>query len=64
MTSEDPGVGLCPRCRHVKLIHSDRGSDFYQCLRAAVDPTYARYPVLPKLECRGFEEKERPPERA
>jgi len=56
--SREEHVGLCARCKHVKLIRSNRGSDFYQCLRAAVDPTYARYPVLPKLECQGFEEKE------
>ena len=62
MTSEGPRIeriGLCARCQHVKLIHSDRGSIFYQCSRSAADPTYPRYPVLPMLECRGFEEKER-----
>ena len=65
MTSEYPcaeRVGLCVRCRHSKLIHSDRGSEFYQCLRAVTDPAYARYPALPRLECPGFEEKERFPE--
>jgi hypothetical protein len=62
--SREERVGLCARCQHVKLIHSDRGSVFYQCSRAMTDPTYARYPILPKLECRGFEEKERLPERS
>jgi hypothetical protein len=62
--SRQERVGLCVRCKHVKLIRSDRGSVFYQCSRAAVDPSYARFPVLPKLECPGFEEKEPPPRKA
>ena len=54
-------AGLCARCKHVKLIHSDRGACFYQCSRALTDPIYPRYPVLPKRECPGFEEMRRPP---
>jgi hypothetical protein len=49
-------VGLCFRCRHVRIIRTDRGSMFYQCSRAAADPSYPRYPILPMLECGGFEE--------
>jgi hypothetical protein len=62
--SHEERVGLCARCQHVKVIHSDRGSTFYQCSRAVTDSNYAHYPVLPKLECRGFEEKERPSDRS
>lgn len=47
--------GLCADCRHAKVILSDRGSRFYQCLRALTDPSFPKYPRLPVLECRGYE---------
>jgi hypothetical protein len=50
----EPG-GLCPLCRHVKVLTSDRGSTFYLCLRAKRDPSLPRYPAQPRLVCRGFE---------
>ena len=49
-----PG-GLCPDCRHVKVLVSDRGSTFYLCQLARRDPAFPRYPVQPRLVCRGFE---------
>ena len=54
----DPKLGLCPGCRHVRIIRSDRGSIFYQCLLAAVDPRFPKYPRLPVLSCPGYEAKE------
>ena len=49
-----PG-GLCPVCRHVKLLRSDRGSTFLMCQRSKQEPNYPRYPPQPRLECPGFE---------
>jgi hypothetical protein len=49
-----PG-GLCPLCRHVKVLTSDRGSTFYLCQLAKRDSGLPRYPPQPRLVCRGFE---------
>ena len=49
--------GLCAACRHGRPIRSDRGSQFWLCRRSASDPTFARYPALPVLACRGFERR-------
>jgi hypothetical protein len=57
MDRERERVGLCAGCTHVKVITSDRGSRFYQCLRGLTDPAYRKYPVLPVWQCRGYEEK-------
>ena len=51
-------AGLCSCCVHVKVITSDRGSRFYQCLRGLADPSFRKYPVLPVLHCRGYEDPE------
>jgi hypothetical protein len=52
-------VGLCARCKHVRIIRSDRGSIFYLCRRSATDPSYPQYPRLPMLFCRGHEAPEK-----
>ncbi len=52
---EKERVGLCASCLHVRIVRSDRGAVFYQCLRAATDPTYPPYPMLPVLRCPGYE---------
>jgi len=52
---EEPGVGLCARCRHARRLHNARGSDFWQCLASATDATLPRYPRLPVLRCHGFQ---------
>jgi len=49
-----PG-GLCPACRHVKLLRSDRGSTFLLCQLSKTDASYPRYPPQPRLVCPGFE---------
>ncbi len=48
-------AGLCPRCRHVKVVASPRGSTFLLCLRASQDPRYPKYPPQPVVSCRGYE---------
>lgn len=49
-------LGLCADCRFRRIITSDRGSHFYQCQRSLTDPTFPKYPRLPVLQCRGYEQ--------
>jgi len=51
-------IGLCATCKHVRVVRSDRGSVFYQCLLAATDPRFRKYPPLPVLQCVGYEKQE------
>ena len=44
-------AGLCATCRHAARITNDRGSVFYRCGQAAIDPSYRKYPVLPVGRC-------------
>ena len=41
----------------MRLVESDRGSTFYLCERSASDPGFPKYPRLPVLQCRGYEQK-------
>lgn len=52
-TAPDPG--LCATCHHAQKITSDRGSEFWLCLRGLTDPEFLKYPRLPVVRCRGFE---------
>jgi hypothetical protein len=49
-------AGLCSTCRYARIIVSSRDSHFWQCTRSADDPSFPRYPALPVVSCRGFEE--------
>lgn len=51
-------AGLCTRCNHSRVIESGRGSRFWMCQLHRVDPSFAKYPRLPVLQCRGFEASE------
>ncbi|MBY0508477.1 MAG: hypothetical protein K2X03_31490 [Bryobacteraceae bacterium] len=48
--------GLCETCQWVRLIRSDRGSEFLLCRYASEDPRYPKYPRLPVLVCAAFRE--------
>jgi hypothetical protein len=48
-------VGLCAGCAHASVQRSARGSEFWRCRRADVDPTLRRYPPLPVRACHAFE---------
>ena len=50
------GSGLCPRCAHVRAVHSDRGSTFLQCTLSKTNPRLPRYPPQPRIVCAGFED--------
>ena len=51
-------AGLCDSCRHARIITSDRGSRFVMCELSKTDLTFPRYPPLPVLTCRGYEQRE------
>jgi hypothetical protein len=53
----DP-IGLCADCRHARVVQSARGSTFYRCHLADIDPRFAKYPRLPVLHCAGYEPAE------
>lgn len=55
---EKERAGLCATCRHARVLRSDRGAVFYQCVRAESEPQYARYPRLPMLDCKGYEARQ------
>jgi hypothetical protein len=48
--------GLCGHCRHGRAVPGAH-STFWLCELSRTDPAYPRYPRLPVLRCRGFEEK-------
>lgn len=50
-------IGLCLTCRWTRAVSNRRGSTFYRCARAETDPRFVRYPPLPVLSCRGYEER-------
>jgi hypothetical protein len=50
--------GLCADCRFMRMIRSDRGSTFLFCERSAIDKSFPKYPRLPVLQCRGYEQIE------
>lgn len=49
-------LGLCMDCKHMRRVVSERGSTFYMCQRGLREPGFLKYPRLPVLECRGYEE--------
>ncbi|HKN94079.1 MAG TPA: hypothetical protein VJU60_07100 [Thermoleophilaceae bacterium] len=50
-------AGLCDSCEHQRIVRNTRGSSFSLCERSRSEPEFPRYPRLPVLECRGFEER-------
>ncbi len=52
----NPGLlGLCPGCRHLRRITSERGAEFYLCGRSRQDARFPKYPPQPVIACAGFE---------
>ena len=49
-------VGLCVRCRFSGITHNQRGGRFVRCSKPEGVPEFPRYPSLPVVRCRGFEE--------
>lgn len=48
-------VGLCIDCQHVRVMRSDRGTEFYLCRRGLTEPGFAKYPRLPVRDCVGYD---------
>lgn len=48
-----PAGGLCPGCRFVTVVRSDKGSTFYLCRLAKTDARFRKYPPQPVLACAG-----------
>ena len=48
-------AGLCAGCAHAQRVESSRASVFFLCLKAASDPAFRKYPVLPVRTCPGYE---------
>jgi hypothetical protein len=45
---------LCLDCAHARRIESERGSIFYLCELAVVNPAFRKYPALPVVICSGY----------
>jgi hypothetical protein len=52
-----PQLGLCALCAHALVRPTNKGTVYLRCARAASDPGFARYPRLPVLSCRGYEQR-------
>ena len=50
-----PDPGLCATCVHAALVRGAR-SVFWMCRLSATDPSFDRYPRLPILQCRGYQQ--------
>lgn len=48
-------AGLCDGCRWGRPIRARRGSQFWLCARHTIDDRFRKYPVLPVLDCSGYE---------
>ncbi|MGA8492429.1 MAG: hypothetical protein WB711_18520 [Terriglobales bacterium] len=56
-TQEQRRAGLCFDCEHSHRIQSARGSTFYRCKLSDTDPSFAKYPRLPVLQCAGYKRR-------
>ncbi len=52
------GPGLCGVCSHARIVGNQRGSRFYRCRLSEYRPGFPRYPVLPVVDCGGFERRD------
>lgn len=50
-----PPEGLCPSCRHVRVVRTERGSTFLLCEAARTDPRLQKYAPQPVLACHAWE---------
>ena len=50
--------GLCANCEHMRVVRSDKGSEFYRCGLSDTDARFPKYPRIPVRECAGWKEKE------
>ena len=46
--------GQCPKCNHVRVINTPRGSRFLLCKLSEKDAHYPKYPHQPVRSCKEF----------
>ncbi len=56
MDDEAVTAGLCERCAYSREVTTGRGGRFLLCRRSLEDSSFPRYPVLPVIQCNGFQE--------
>jgi len=47
--------GECGTCRQAQVVRSSRGAVFFLCRRSRHDPSFPKYPALPRWGCPGFD---------
>lgn len=47
-------AGLCESCVNVRIVDTRKGSRFYLCELADVDPRFDKYPRTPVMRCLGY----------
>ena len=52
--TESGCVGLSLSCRHMRPVHTDRGSVYYLCQRAATEQRSPKCPDLPVLQFHSY----------
>jgi hypothetical protein len=50
-------AGLCSTCRFVRIIETRTGSRFYYCRLSDDDDRFVKYPVVPVVECPGYQQQ-------
>ena len=51
-------AGLCASCSHVQVVKTSKGSTFVLCRLSESDPGFRKYPVLPVVQCGGYQSRE------
>ncbi len=50
-------AGLCATCVHLRVVTSDRSSEFVRCEKSQSDSRFPKYPRLPVIACEGYERR-------
>ncbi|MFQ5551549.1 MAG: hypothetical protein ACE5FJ_09975 [Gemmatimonadales bacterium] len=48
-------AGLCGRCLYTRRVQGARDSVFWLCRRSESDTRFPKYPVIPVIQCEGYE---------
>jgi hypothetical protein len=51
-------AGLCASCSHVQMVKTSKGSTFVLCRLSESDPGFRKYPVLPVVQCGGYQSRQ------
>ena len=50
-------VSLCVACQYRRVVKNARGSVFFLCEKSKTDARFAKYPIMPVIECKGYEKR-------